>query len=85
MKVQENCHPRNEELVAPLSSPDITVRWIVVVVAGFPPLSSFVKVMFQGRLFPHLCAFNPDGPAASTAFVVNSHFVVATPLVRRQK
>jgi len=54
------------------------------VVAGFPSLSSFVMVMFQGRPFPRLCALNPDGPAASAAFVANSHFVAAT-LVGSQK
>jgi len=41
-------------------------------------LLSFVMVMFQGRLFPRLCALNPDTPTASTAFVVKSRFVPAT-------
>jgi len=67
------------------SSPYITVRWTSVMVAIFPPLSSFVMAMFQGRLLPRLCALNPDSPTASTAFVANSHFVVASPLVGRQK
>ena len=47
--------------------------------AEFPPLSSFVMVMFQRRPFARLCALNTDSPAASTAFEVNSHFVPASP------
>jgi len=35
----------------------------------FPPLSSFVMVMFQGRLFPPLRRLNPHSPGASTAFL----------------
>ena len=54
-------------------------------VAGFPPLSSFLMVMFQGRLFPHLLALNPDSPAASTTFVANSRFVAASLPGGRQK
>ena len=38
--------------------------------AGIRPLSPFVMVMFEGRLFARLCAFNPNNPVASTAFVV---------------
>ena len=53
--------------------------------AGFPPLLSFVTLMFQGRPFPCLCALNPDSPVASTAFVANSRFVPATLLFGRQK
>jgi len=30
-----------------------------IVPAGFPPLSSFVTVMSQGRLFARLCGLNP--------------------------
>jgi len=41
------------------------------VVAGFPSLSLFGMIMFQGRLFTHLCGLNPDSPGASTAFVAN--------------
>ena len=48
-------------------------------------MSSFAVVMFQGRLFPRLCALNLDSPAASTAFVANSRFVAATLHVGRQK
>jgi len=48
------------------------------VVAGFPPLSTFAMVMFQDRPFTHLCALNPDSPAASTAFVAISGFVATT-------
>jgi len=62
----------------------MTVRWIAVVVAEFPPLSSFVKVMFQDRVFPRLCALNPDRPAASTAIVAESRFVPASIPVGRQ-
>jgi len=32
-------------------------------------LSSFIMVMFQGRLITRLCALNPDSPRASTAFI----------------
>jgi len=53
------------------SSPYITVRWTAVLVAGFPPLSPFVMVVFQGMPFARLRALNPDSPAASTAFVAN--------------
>jgi len=60
------------------------VRRTAVVVAGFLPLSSFVAVMFLWRLFPHLCALNPDSPAASTALVANSRFVAASLPVGRQ-
>jgi len=66
-------------------SPNITVRWITVVVAEFPPLSPLIMVMFQGRLFAHLCELNPDSPTASTAFVANSRFVPASLHVGRQK
>ena len=55
----------------------ITVRWTAVVVAEFPPLSSFGMVMFQGRLFVRLCGLNPDSSGASTAFGANSSFVPA--------
>jgi len=48
-------------------------------------LTLFVMVMFQGRLFPRLCAQNPYSPTASTAFLANSRFVAATPPVGRQK
>jgi len=34
-------------------------------------------VVFKGKPFARLCALNPDMPAASTAFVANSHFVPA--------
>ena len=53
--------------------------------AGFPPLSSFVMVMFQARLFARLCGLNPDSPVVSTAFIANSRFVLATLLVGHQK
>ena len=53
--------------------------------AGFPPLSSFVMVMFQGRLFARLCGLNPDSPGANTAFLANSRFVPASLPVGRQK
>jgi len=66
------------------STPYITVRWTAVFVAGFPPLSSFFMVMFQWRLFSHLCALNRDSPVASIAFAANSRFVVATLPVDRQ-
>ena len=39
-------------------------------VAGFPPLPSFVMVMFQERLFTRLCGLNPDRPGASRVFLV---------------
>jgi len=55
------------------------------VAAEFPPLSPFVMVMFQGRLFAHLCVINPDSPRAGTAFVANSRFVPASFPVGRQK
>ena len=45
--------------------------------AEFPPLSSFVMVMFQGRIFSRLCGLNPDSPGVSTAFLANSRFVPA--------
>ena len=53
--------------------------------AEFPPSLFFVMVMFQGKPFPHFCALNPDSPAASTAFVANSRFVVAALPVGHQK
>jgi len=53
--------------------------------AEFPPLSSFVMVMIQGRLFAHLCVLKPGNPAASTAFVANPRFVPATLRVGHQK
>ena len=53
--------------------------------AGFPPLSSFVMVMFQTGLFARLCGLNPDSPVSSTAFVANSRFVLSTLLVGHQK
>ena len=56
-----------------------------VLVAGFPPVSSFDMVMFQGRLFARLCGLNPESPGASTAFVANSRFVPASRPVGRQK
>jgi len=34
-------------------------------------------VISQGAPFARLCALNPGSPAASTAFVANSHFVPA--------
>ena len=43
--------------------------------AGFPPSSSFVMVMFQGRLFTCLYGLNPDSPGASTGFQANFRFV----------
>jgi len=43
--------------------------------AGFPPLLSFVMVMFQERLFTRLRSLNPDSPGASTTFLANFHFV----------
>jgi len=55
------------------------------VVAAYPPLSSFLMVMFQGRLFVRLCEFNPDNPLASTAFVANSRFVPTNLPVGHQK
>jgi len=67
------------------SSPYITVCWTAVVAAGFPPLSSFVMVMFQGRPLARLCALNPDSPVASTTFVANSRFVAADLPIGRQK
>ena len=45
--------------------------------AGIPPLSPFVMVMFKERPFARLCALNPDSPVASTAFVANYRFVPA--------
>ena len=52
-------------------------------------VSFFIMVCYGyfsgGGLFPRLCALNPDSPWASTAFVANSHFVAATPLIGRQK
>jgi len=42
-------------------------------------------VMFEGRSLAHLCALNPDSPATSTAFVVNSRFVPASLPVGYQK
>jgi len=42
-------------------------------------------VMFEGRPLARLCALNPDSPAASTAFVANSHFVADTLPVGRHK
>ena len=53
--------------------------------AGFPLLSSFVMVMYHTGLFARLCRLNPDGLVASTAFVVNSRFVLDTRYVGRQK
>jgi len=41
--------------------------------------------MFQGKSFAHLCALNPDSPAARTAFVANSRFVPTSLPVGRQK
>jgi len=46
----------------------------MVVAAEFPPLSLFVMVMFQERLFPSLCALNPDSPAANAEHSVCSDF-----------
>jgi len=42
-------------------------------------------VMFNGRLFVHLCGLNPDSSVPSTAFVANFRFVQATLPVGRQK
>jgi len=53
-------------------------------VVEFPPLSSFVVIMFQGRLFARVGGLKPDSPAASTAFVANSRFVPASFPVGRQ-
>jgi len=53
--------------------------------ARFALLSSFVMVMFQGKLFARLFGLNPDSSAASTAFVANSRFFPATLPVGRQK
>jgi len=47
-------------------------------VAGFPPLTLFVVVMFQGRLFARLYVLIPDGPAGSTTFAAKSRFVAAS-------
>jgi len=52
-------------------------------VAKFP-LSPFVMVMFQGRLFTHLIGLNPDSTRASTAFLADSRFVPASLPVGRQ-
>ena len=54
-------------------------------VAGFPPLSSFGMVMFQGRLFTGQYGLNPDGPWSSTAFVACSRFVTPSLPVGRKK
>jgi len=42
-------------------------------------------VMFLGRTFARLLAFNMDSLAASTAFAANSRFVPASLPVGRQK
>jgi len=55
------------------------------VVDGFPPVSSFVMIMFQGMPLDRLRALNPDRPAESTTFVANSRFVAASLPVGRQK
>jgi len=50
-------------------------------------VSSFIIICYgyvSGEFFFHLCALNSDRPAASTAFVANSHFVAVTPLVGRR-
>jgi len=47
----------------------------VVVVAEFPPLSLFVMVIFQGRLFARLCGLIPDSSGVSAVFLANSRFV----------
>ena len=52
------------------------MRQTKVLVAGFPPLSSFFMVMFQGICLS-VCV-KPESPAEDTAFVVNSHFVLAS-------
>ena len=54
-------------------------------VTGFPILSSFVVVMFQGRPFGRLRGLNIDSPAACTAFVANSRFLPPGLSVGRQK
>jgi len=54
-------------------------------VAVFLLLSPFVMVMFLGRTFARLLAFNMDSLAASTAFAANSRFVPASLPVGRQK
>ena len=53
-------------------------------VTEFPPLSSFVVLMFQRRLFVRVGGLKPGSPAASTAFAANSRFVPAGLLVGRQ-
>jgi len=61
------------------------MRLTTIVVPDFPRLSSFVMVMFQGRLFSPLCGLNPDSPGASTAFLDHSRFVPDSRPVGRQK
>jgi len=52
----------------------------------FPPLLSFIVVLFQGSLFNRLFVLNPDSPGASTAFLLaNSRFVPVSLPVGRQK
>jgi len=41
--------------------------------------------MFEGMPLDRLCALNPDSPAESTTFVVNSRFVPVTLPAGRQK
>jgi len=41
------------------------VRPTAVLIAEFLLLSSFVIVMFQGRLLACLCVLHPDNPAAN--------------------
>jgi len=79
---------RNRRLHSRLNSEIFTLHHCALnrgLVAGFPPLSSFVMVMFQGRPLDCLCALNSDSPAASTTFAAKSRFVPATLLVGLQK
>jgi len=51
-------------------------------------VSSFIIVCHShvsAGLFARLCGLNPDSPVASTAFIANSRFVLATFLVGHQK
>jgi len=61
---------RNQRLLSRLNLEIFTLRHCAMnrgCSGWVPPLSSFVMVMIQGRLFSRLCVLNPDSAVASTA------------------